>query len=133
MNNSNFIWIACFFSLWAHADDLETNVPVHLSKGQEHVVYKGSLSGFESLNYLIPAKSGQDFSVKISGSPSASFNVFAPGTVPGESRGIGHGGCSDGWHKKLHLTGDYTVQVFQLSKQASRGARIKFEVDFVVN
>lgn len=60
--------------------------------------------------------------VKIGGSRNANFNVFAPGTKPGQAEVLG-GNDGDG-QCALPASGKYLIQVYQMRTSARRGEQV---------
>ncbi|UHQ20188.1 g-type lysozyme inhibitor [Lysobacter sp. KIS68-7] len=114
------------------AADKVPSVPVHFEKGSSSASMKGSLSGYDSVEYSLGAKAGQTMTVKITGSSNANFNVFAPGEKPGASTAIGTGSVGTDWSGTLPKSGDYTIQVFQMRASARRAEAVPFTIAFEV-
>ncbi|MFK3773780.1 hypothetical protein [Pseudomonas sp. NPDC089406] len=105
----------------AQAQDKVSHIPVHFAKGASSTEIKGSFKGYDSIQYSLSAKAGQQMSVQIAGSSNANFNVFAPGEKPGSGTALGSGSVGNTWSGKLPASGSYTVQVYQMRASARRG------------
>lgn len=105
----------------AQAQDRVSHTPVHFAKGASSTEVKGSIKGYDSVQYTLSAKAGQQMTVKIAGSRNANFNVFAPGDKPGEANALGSGSVGTQWSGALPASGSYTVQVYQMRASARRG------------
>ncbi|MET0289073.1 MAG: g-type lysozyme inhibitor [Pseudoxanthomonas sp.] len=120
--------LAACFACTAWAEDKASTVPVIFARGASVATLKGSLAGYESVNYVLRAKAGQALTVKISGDRNANFNVFAPGDAPGSAAAIGRGSVGLDWSGATPTTGDYTIQVFQMRASARRAAKATYTV-----
>ncbi|MEX5411450.1 g-type lysozyme inhibitor [Atlantibacter hermannii] len=116
--------LCCLLSAPAFAADNVTTVPVQFAKGTSSAQMKGTFAGYDSINYTVTAKQGQQMTVKIAGSNNANFNVFAPGATPGAAEALGSGYVGGDWSAKLPASGNYTVQVFQTRATARKGSKV---------
>lgn len=114
------------------AADKVTTVPVSFVKGANSAQVKGTLKGYDTVQYTLVAKSGQSMTVQITGSSNANFNVFAPGDQPGQSSALGSGGVGSDWTGALSASGKYTVQVFQMRASARRGEAVPYTISFSI-
>lgn len=125
MKKSLFLsMLIALFSPIALGADKVTTVPVHFAKGASNARLKGTFAGYDSIEYTLVAKAGQRMTVKISGSNNANFNVFAPGSKPGEAEALGRGSVGTDWSGTLPASGEYRVQVFQMRASARRGEKV---------
>ena len=116
--------LCCLLSAPAFAADNVTTVPVQFAKGTSSAQMKGTFAGYDSMNYTVTAKQGQQMTVKIAGSNNANFNVFAPGATPGAAEALGSGYVGGDWSAILPAGGNYTVQVFQTRATARKGSKV---------
>lgn len=116
--------LCCLLAAPAFAADNVTTVPVQFAKGTSSAQMKGTFAGYDSINYTVTAKQGQQMTVKIAGSNNANFNVFAPGATPGAAEALGSGYVGGDWSAKLPASGNYTVQVFQTRATARKGSKV---------
>jgi len=107
----------------AGAADTVTTTPVHFAKGTSSATLRGTLSGYDTVRYTVAARAGQTMTVTLGGSANASFNVFAPGVVPGEGEALGNSDEKRRWSGALPASGTYVVQVYQMRAQARRGEK----------
>ena len=114
------------------AADKVTTVPVSFAKGANSAQVKGTLKGYDTVQYTLVAKSGQNLTVQITGSSNANFNVFAPGDEPGQSSTLGSGGVDSDWTGALPASGKYTVQVFQMRASARRDEAVPYTIGFSI-
>ncbi|MEK1906971.1 MAG: hypothetical protein AAAB13_14415 [Pseudomonas sp.] len=124
--------LAAAVSSVALANDTVTTVPVHFTKGASHAVMQGTFSGYDSVRYTLTAKAGQHMTVHVEGSRSANFNVFAPGSQPGASAALGSGYVGGDWSAELPVSGQYTVDVYQMRATARRGTKVSYSIDLQV-
>jgi len=108
---------------------------VSFAKGTSSATISGTVTGRDTLEYMVGAASGQQMEVKLA-SPSESiyFNVFAPGKAPGrdEALFIGDTGGST-FDGTLPATGDYMIQVYLYRNAARAGERAPFTLDVRVD
>lgn len=116
--------LCCLLAAPALAADKVTTVPVQFTKGTSSAQVKGTFAGYDSINYTLSAKEGQQMTVKITGSNNANFNVFGPGAAPGAAEALGNGAVGSDWTAKLPASGKYTIQVFQMRATARKGAKV---------
>jgi hypothetical protein len=109
-----------------------STVPVQFTPGANSAKLHGSFSGYDSVNYVLSAKAGQQMTIKIEGSSNANFNVFAPGDQPGKSTALGSGYPGSDWSGTLPSSGKYTVQVYQMRASARRGEKVPHDVTFLI-
>lgn len=114
------------------AADKVSVVPVSFSKGASSAELKGSFKGYDSIEYTLSAKAGQQMTVSIKGSSNANFNVFAPGDQPGQANALGSGAVGTDWNGALPATGTYKVQVYQMRASARRGEAVPHTISFSI-
>ncbi|HAI48346.1 MAG TPA: g-type lysozyme inhibitor [Stenotrophomonas sp.] len=107
----------------AGAADKVTTTPVQFAKGASSATLHGTLAGYDTVRYTVAARAGQTMTVTLGGSANASFNVFAPGVVPGEGQALGSSDEKRRWTGALPASGTYVVQVYQMRAQARRGEK----------
>lgn len=126
--------VALMAAAWAaFAADKVATVPVQFAKGASSATMKGSFAGYDSVQYTLSARAGQTMTVKIAGSGNANFNVFSPGSQPGQAEALGQGGVGSDWSGKLPASGQYTVQVYQMRASARRGEKVPYSITFAVH
>lgn len=97
---------------------------MQFAKGAHSAQLKGSFTGYDTIHYTLVAKAGQTMTVKIGGSSNANFNVFAPGTQPGQAEAIGRNDGDGQWQGALPTSGKYLIQVYQMRASARRGEQV---------
>ena len=107
---------------------------VRFPTGQTGTVIQNSITGYESVEYLLGARAGQSMVVEMSTSnPSAYFNVFAPGDRPGQSAAMFIGASSGlRYEGLLPESGDYTLQVFLNRNAARRNETASYRLDIAI-
>lgn len=108
----------------AVAADQVTTLPVRFESGKSLATLKGSFKGYDTVEYKLDARAGQTITVKISGSSNANFNLRAPGSD--ESLSLGSDGQN--YSGTLPVSGEYTVQVFQMRASARRGTVVPYSL-----
>ncbi|MDU8913596.1 SH3 domain-containing protein [Aestuariicoccus sp. MJ-SS9] len=94
---------------------------VQFPAGQSRTTINASLTGYESVEYLLGARAGQRMAVEMFPSnPSTYFNIFAPGNRPGQGAAM-YVAATNGlrFDGVLPSNGDYRVQVF-INRNAAR-------------
>lgn len=95
---------------------------VQFPAGQSGTTIRGSLQGYETIQYMLGASAGQRMVVDMTTSnPSTYFNVFAPGDAPGGLSTALFSAAMSGltYDGVLPSSGDYMVQVF-INRNAAR-------------
>lgn len=114
----------------ASSQDVARKETVHFAQGKSATQLKGSIKGYESVDYLVNARQGQTMTVKqIAG--KAYFNVIEPdaGDVAifvGSSEGSSYQGV-------LAHGGAYTIRVYQMRSTARRGESASYTIDLAVH
>lgn len=106
----------------AAAQDAARQERIQFAEGATEAVVEGAVSGYDSVEYQVAASIGQVMKIGLEAdNPSAYFNVYRPGELPGQSTAL-HIGPRDGndWSATLRKSGDYTVQVFLVRAAARR-------------
>ncbi|WP_245723447.1 SH3 domain-containing protein [Lutimaribacter saemankumensis] len=94
---------------------------IQFPAGQSGTTINASLTGYESVEYLLGARAGQRMVVEMFPSnPSTYFNIFAPGNRPGQGAAM-YVAATNGlrFDGVLPSNGDYRVQVF-INRNAAR-------------
>jgi hypothetical protein len=87
---------------------------VHFKSGETGATIRGSIKGDEGVRYLVGAAKGQSMAVGLdTDNASTNFNIFAPGTKPGEDQAMFASSASGTEYVgTLPANGDYLIQVF---------------------
>lgn len=121
------------FALPAHADDVKT-VPVQFAPGQSSAVIKGTITGRQSIAYTLGAEAGQSLRVVLRAkNRSASFNLYAPGTKPGDAA-LAIGDQTDNrFAGPVPQSGIYLIDVFLNRAAARRNEVSSFTLELSVS
>lgn len=114
----------------AMADDIKTE-RVQFEQGRSGAKIKGTITGYETMHYMIGAKAGQLMDVKlVTKSTSTYFNIFAPGKIPGQAEAMFIGDTGgDHFNGKLPESGDYLIQVYLYRSAARKGKKASFDLN----
>lgn len=119
MQTMTLFTIAALLCMPAMAKDTVTTHQVHFDKGTTGTTVKGSVKGYDTVNYKLGAKAGQSMRVSLE-SNKVYMNIFEPGTGPGDTamyRGSVEGRNYTG---TLAKSGTYIIQVFLMRNEARR-------------
>lgn len=111
---------ALFFGTVAAAQEPVTQ-RVQFERGYSAATLNGSLTGYQSIHYLLGARAGQRMIVDMSTSNASTyFNIYAPGDRPGSSAAM-YIAATNGlrFDGTLPRDGDYLIQVF-INRNAAR-------------
>lgn len=114
---------------WADESRTET---LRFAKGATGTSVTGNITGYNSVNYKVTAKAGQQMEVKLStGHTATYFNVYAPGSGPGDAAIFIGSTSGNHFTATLPANGTYTIQVFMMRSAARRNesADYKLRVD----
>jgi hypothetical protein len=108
---------------------------VQFEPGTTGTTIEDSIQGYQSVLYSIGAKSGQTMKVVLESKNLATyFNVFEPGTKPGEGYAL-FIGSTEGprFEGVLRLDGDYLVQVYMMRSAARRNETAKYRLEIRID
>ncbi len=109
----------------------EKTVNVKFSPGSSSATVKGSVKGYDGVNYILDAQAGQVVSVLFSPNlNSCFFNFWEPG-----ASGAVHRGEVDGneYSANLRKSGKNRVQVAMMRSAARKGLTCRYAVTFEIN
>lgn len=102
--------------------------PVAVREGAS-ITLKGKVQGYTGASYTVHAEAGQRLQVSLHTLKGATlFNVYSPGTAPGEEalfRGEVSGDVAD---LKAAQSGDYRIDVYQMRSYARRATVAPFSL-----
>ncbi|MBW6532631.1 hypothetical protein KZ820_17960 [Sphingomonas sp. RRHST34] len=112
------------------ADEGSRTIKVQFTKGASAKVIKGSLRGYESVNYTVSARAGQTMTVRLTTANGSNyFNV----TEPGKDEALFNGSVAGNkFGGTLPSTGTYTVQVYLMRNAARRGETAAYTLTIAV-
>ena len=119
----------------AAAQDIRTE-RVHFPAGATGTSLKGTITGYQSVSYMVGAEAGQHLTVTLSPSNLATyFNVYAPGSGPGDAA-MANSGLTGSFVPDLNRfagtlpsSGEYTVSVYMVRAAARRDERSDYILD----
>ncbi|MDH4414057.1 MAG: SH3 domain-containing protein [Rhizobium sp.] len=102
----------------------ERNARVEFSRGQSSTTIRGSVRGYEGINYRINVRGGQRLAVTMDSSNGSNyFNILGP--IGGEA--LFNGSVSGNFADIIVPdSGDYTVQVYLMRNAARRNEQARF-------
>src|SRR5207253_1211571 len=117
--------------LTAHADVARREI-VRFAPGTSSAVLKGSIRGYESVDYVVGAKAGQTLSIRFRPSRSAAFfNVVPP--LGGEALFVGQSESKpNDFTTVLKTDGDYVVQVYLVRAAARRAEKASYTLRIAI-
>lgn len=102
---------------------------LQFAKGATGTSVSGNISGYETVNYKVNAKAGQQMVVKLATNHTATyFNVFAPGTGPGDAAIFIGSTSGERFATELPASGTYTIQVYMMRSAARRNESADFKL-----
>lgn len=128
-------------ALWASstaafAADAVKQVPVHFAKGATSASVQGAIKGYDSVEYLVVARAGQELEATVSGSSNANLNVYPPAGTGEDGAALApdtqYGKASTIYRVRLPADGEYRLQVYQPRAAARRGTTSKFSLKIQV-
>lgn len=97
---------------------------VSFKPGTSSATLRGSIKGYETVDYLLGARAGQTMSVTLETDNLASyFNVLPPGTEAAIAAGSQLG---NKWSGELPADGEYTIRVYLMRSAARRNESAKY-------
>jgi len=103
---------------------------IKFKSGEIGATIKGHIKGYEIVDYLVRAKTGQSMTVILESKNTANyFNVMAPGEETAMFIGSTSGSRFVG---ELPKDGDYTIRVYLMRSAARRGEKANFKLDVAI-
>jgi hypothetical protein len=104
---------------------------VHFKKGTSSAVLKGSIKGYEIVDYVLGAKQGQYMNVSMATDNNANyFNILAPGE---NEVAFFNGSISDNQYEGiLPKNGQYKIRVYQMRSAARRNEVAKYNLEIII-
>lgn len=97
---------------------------IHFAKGKSSATVKGSITGYNTVDYKLGAKAGQAMNVKLkTGNTANYFNVLPPGSDVALFIGSTSG---NEWTGELPADGEYTVRVYLMRSAARRNEKANY-------
>ena len=104
---------------------------VQFEKGANSAVVEGSITGYETVDYVLGAKKGQYMNVGMATNNRANyFNILAPG----ENQIAMFNGSIAGnqYEGSLPKSGDYKVRVYMMRSAARRSEVANFRLEMII-
>jgi hypothetical protein len=104
---------------------------VQFEKGANSAVVEGSITGYETVDYVLGAKKGQYMNVSMATTNTANyFNILAPG----ENQVAMFNGSTAGnqYEGSLPKSGDYKVRVYMMRSAARRNEVANFRLEMII-
>ncbi|MBW2428811.1 MAG: hypothetical protein JRF56_07630 [Deltaproteobacteria bacterium] len=105
---------------------------VRFEKGANSAIVEGSITGYETVDYILGAQKGQYMNVSMATDNSANcFNILAPG----ENQVAMFNGSIAGnqYEGTLPKSGDYKVRVYMMRSAARRNEVANFRLEMIIS
>ena len=126
--------LACFLlfivSISFAADTIRTE-RVHFKKGANSAVIEASIKGYESVDYVLGARVGQNMNVSLATKHGATyFNILAPG----QNEVAMFNGSINGnqYEGTLPESGDYKIRVYMMRSAARRNEVAHYRLEMIM-
>ncbi len=108
----------------SHASDIVTK-NLQFAKGASSATVKGSLVGYQTIDYKVGANAGQVMKVSFKSSNASNyFNVLPPGS--NDSALFVGSSSGDNWNGRLTQKGVYTIRVYLMRNAARRNEKANY-------
>ena len=105
----------------------DKKVPVKFPGGQPSVTLKGTVTGYDGVEYLLSSAAGGRWAITLQTKGPAFFNITAPGANSALFIGEVSG---DKFEGTLPVAGEYRVVVYHMRNEARRGKVSNFAMTF---
>jgi len=105
----------------------DKKVPVVFPGGQPAITLKGSVKGYDGVEYLLSSAAEGRWAITLQATGSTYFNVTAPGADTALFNGSISGNKFEG---SLPVAGEYRVAVYQMRNAARTGKVSNFSITF---
>lgn len=106
------------------AEAQERSARIEFGRGQSSTIIRGTIRGYEGVNYRINVRGGQRLAVSMDSSNSSNyFNILGPSGGEALFNGSISGNFAD---VIVPVSGDYVVQVYLMRNAARRGEQARF-------
>ncbi len=123
--------LTAFVTSSAFAQDESRTVPVQFKAGSNSAIVKGTLKGYETVDYVLEAGRGQQMNVSMATDNGANyFNILAPG----ETEAAMFVGSISGnqYEGMLPKSGAYTIRVYMMRSAARRKEVANYRLETIV-
>ena len=124
--------VSAVSSLAARAEgDIRTE-RVHFAKGATSAVVEGTITGYQTFDYVLGASKGQSMNVSMATKNTATyFNILAPGET---EVAFFNGSVSENqFEGVLPATGDYKIRVYMMRSAARRNEKANYRLEMIVS
>lgn len=120
--------------------DIRTEA-VRFKSGQTSTSIKGTITGRESVSYVLGAEAGQTMTIALKPSNRATyFNVYEPGKRPGD-QALANSGITgppmvpelNRFKARLPTSGEHTISVYLMRSAARRNERSNYTLDISIS
>jgi hypothetical protein len=104
---------------------------VQFDKGANSAVIESSITGYDSVDYILNAKKGQYMNVSMATDNTANyFNILAPGE---KNVAIFNGSISENQFEGiLPESGDYKIRVYLMRSASRRNETAKYRLEMII-
>ena len=122
--------VCCLVALASAARAGDRTETFRLKAGAASATRTGTIRGYDGVNYVFGAKSGQAMSIVFTGSePSCYFNVYGPGGGEAVFNGSSSG---NEFRTTLKASGSYRAQVYLMRNAARDNRACKYSITFEI-
>lgn len=110
--------------------DATRTVPVRFARGASAATVKGTVRGYDTVDYVLGARQGQRLTVAMRTSNASSYFTVLP---PGQEVEAPEGGSTvTDYSGVLTASGDWRVRVFLMRNAARRAERANYTLSFAI-
>ena len=104
---------------------------VHFERGANSAVVEGSITGYETVDYILGARAGQHMNVSMATQNGANyFNILAPGE---NEVAMFNGSVGENQYEGvLPKSGDYKIRVYLMRSAARRKEVAKYRLEMII-
>ena len=134
-NTFRLFFIACFLLLTNlvafAASDIRTE-RVKFKKGANSAVVKARIKGYETVDYVLGARTGQHMNVSLATKHGATyFNILAPGE---NEVAMFNGSLNQNQYEgTLSASGDYKIRVYMMRSAARRNEVANYRLEMIID
>jgi hypothetical protein len=105
---------------------------VQFAKGASSAVVAGTITGYQTVDYVLGASKGQSMNVSMATKNSATyFNILSPGET---EIAFFNGSVSENqFEGVLPATGDYKIRVYMMRSAARRNEKANYQLEMIVS
>ncbi|MGR5142015.1 hypothetical protein ACQKPX_10100 [Photobacterium sp. DNB23_23_1] len=112
-------------------DDIRSE-RVQFQSGTNNATIESSITGYETVDYLLGAQSGQTMNVSLATKHTATyFNILAPGE---NETAMFNGSINENqFEGTLPSSGDYKIRVYMMRSAARRNEVAQYRLEVIIN